>query len=223
MLAAAGQPEGPWRTWSARSRATSSRFERFHDRADLEQQLLAWLEEVDLQRPSGNQPDPGRTNEGRAGSLSRLPIRPTEYPLRVPVTVRTTGFVEPEGIGYSMPPGPISIPGTLFLYPEQVRIVARDGTQVEHPRTRRSDERRIVAGTAWPSWRRSTASRANSSETPRDPGIGAVGGISADRVGAPAADELEGPGRALRDLLLEYGPRRTLGAIEHALSNGRMT
>jgi len=33
-----------------------------------------------------------------------------------------------------MPPKTIGIPGTLFLYPDRVRIVTRDGTEVEHPR-----------------------------------------------------------------------------------------
>ncbi len=108
---------------------------RFHDRADLEQQLLAWLEEVNLRRPSrATNQIPAERMKAERERLSRLPIRPTEYPLRVPVTVRTTGFVEHEGIRYSMPPGTIGIPGTLFLYPERVRIVTRDGTQVEHPR-----------------------------------------------------------------------------------------
>jgi hypothetical protein len=48
--------------------------------------------------------------------------------------VRTTGFVEHECIRYSMPPRTIGMPATLFLYPEKVRIVTRDGTEAEHPR-----------------------------------------------------------------------------------------
>jgi len=37
---------------------------RFHDREDLEQQLVAWLEEVNTQRPQpGDERDPRRPNE----------------------------------------------------------------------------------------------------------------------------------------------------------------
>jgi len=68
---------------------------RFHDRADLEQQLLAWLEEVNLRRPSrATNQIPAERMKAERERLSPLPIRPTEYPLRVAVTVRTTGFVE---------------------------------------------------------------------------------------------------------------------------------
>jgi len=63
-----------------------------------------------------------------------MAIPAAEYPLRITTMVRTTGFVEHERIRYSMPPKTIGIPGTLFLYPEKVRIVTRHGTEVQHPR-----------------------------------------------------------------------------------------
>jgi transposase len=92
---------------------------RFHDRADLEPQLVAWLEEVNLRRPSrATNQIPADRMPAERERLSSLAIPAAEYPLRIAVTVRTTGFVEYERIRYSMPPATIGIPGTLFLYPE---------------------------------------------------------------------------------------------------------
>lgn len=108
---------------------------RFHDRQDLEQQLVAWLEEVNLRRASrATGQTPAERIEAERKRLSLLPIPPAEYPLRIVTTVRTTGFVEYDHVRYSMPPDTIGIPGTLFLYPDRVRILTRDGTKVEHPR-----------------------------------------------------------------------------------------
>jgi hypothetical protein len=53
--------------------------------------------------------------------------------LRFPVTVGPTAFVEHRGVRYSMPPASIGMPGTLFLYPDRVRVVARHHV-AEHPR-----------------------------------------------------------------------------------------
>jgi len=108
---------------------------RFHDREDLPRQLIAWLEEVNTQRPSrATNEIPADRMKAERQRLSPLAIPAAEYPLRITTMVRTTGFVEHERIRYSMPPKTIGIPGTLFLYPDKVRIVTRDGTEVEHPR-----------------------------------------------------------------------------------------
>jgi transposase len=108
---------------------------RFHDRCDVEQQLAAWLDEVNLQRPNrATNEVPAERMKAERERLGPMPIPAAQYPLRIAVTVRTTGFVEHERIRYSMPPPTIGIPGTLYLYPDRVRIVTRDGTEVEHPR-----------------------------------------------------------------------------------------
>jgi len=108
---------------------------RFHDREDLLRQLAEWLLEVNTVRPSrATGQVPAERLEAEREHLRPLAIPPADYPLRFPVTVRTTGFVEHAGIRYSMPPETIGIPATLFLYPERVRIVTRNGVEAAHPR-----------------------------------------------------------------------------------------
>lgn len=196
---------------------------RFHDRADLEQQLAAWLEEVNLRRPSrATNQVPAERMAAERERLSPLPIAPADYPLRVAVTVRTTGLVEHEGIRYSMPPRTIGIPGTLFLYPQRVRIETRDGTQVEHPRypevgqtCYRSEDR--VAKLAAVHGQRAQLYQKRQEILELGPSAEA---LLTEWVHQPKMNwkhQVE----QLHDLLLAYGPQRTLGAIEHVLSNGR--
>ena len=196
---------------------------RFHDRADLEQQLLAWLEEVNLRRPSrATNQIPAERMKAERERLSPLPIRPAEYPLRVAVTVRTTGFVEHEGIRYSMPPRTIGIPGTLFLYPERVRIETRDGAHVEHPRypevgqtSYRSEDR--VAKLAAVHGQRAQLYQKRQEILELGPSAEA---LLTEWVHPPRMN-WKGQVEQLHDLLLAYGPQRTPGAIEQVLSNGR--
>ncbi len=107
---------------------------RFQDRADLEAQLAEWLRETNETRPSRAT---GVTPLSRLAvereRLRPLPVRPEEYALRFPVVVGPTAFVEHDGIRYSMPPQAIGIPGTLFLFPDRVRIVAARFER-DHPR-----------------------------------------------------------------------------------------
>lgn len=107
---------------------------RFHDREDLERQLAEWHDEVNTRRPSRatGVPPAARIGEERR-RLRPLPFAAKDYPLRFPVTVNPTAMVEHDGIRYSMPPKAIGMPGTLFLYPDRVRIVARH-LEAEHPR-----------------------------------------------------------------------------------------
>ncbi len=108
---------------------------RFHDREDLLRQLAEWLVEVNTVRPSrATGQVPAERLEAERAHLRPLAIPPADYPLRFPVTVRTTGFVEHAGIRYSMPPKTIGIPATLFLYPERVRIVTKNSVEVAHSR-----------------------------------------------------------------------------------------
>jgi transposase len=195
---------------------------RFHDRRDLEEQLAAWLEEVNLQRPSrATNEVPAERMKAERERLAPMPIPAVKYPLRIAVTVRTTGFVEHERIRYSMPPHTIGIPGTLYLYPDRVRIVTRDGTEVEHPRCP------AVGSTSYRSEDRVAR-------------LAAVHGQRAQLylkrqeildLGPPAekllTEWVHHPRmnwkiqvEQLHELLLSHGPQRTLGAIERALCNG---
>jgi transposase len=195
---------------------------RFHDRADLEQQLVTWLEEANTQRPSrATNQIPAARMPAERERLTALALPAAEYPLRIAITVRTTGFVEHDRIRYSMPPTTIGIPGTLFLYPDKVRIVTRDGTDVEHPR------RPEVGSTCYRSEDRVAK-------------LAAVHGERAKLyqkrqeildLGPPAEKLLtewvhhsrinwKTQVEQLHDLLLGHGPQRTLRAIERVLVNG---
>jgi hypothetical protein len=195
---------------------------RFHDRADLERQLTAWLEEVNTQRPSrATNEIPAKRMADERSRLSPLNIPAAEYPLRVTTMVRTTGFVEHQGIRYSMPPKTIGIPGTLFLYPERVRIVTRDGTEVDHPRwpavghtSYRSEDR--VAKLAAVHGERAKLYQKRQELLELGPPAEA---ILTEWVHHPKINwksQVEG----LHELLLQHGPQRTLGAIERVLQNG---
>ena len=195
---------------------------RFHDRADLDRQLLSWLEEVNTQRPSrATNEIPAARMQAERQRLSPLNTPAAEYPLRVTTMVRTTGFVEHQGIRYSMPPKTIGIPGTLFLYPDRVRIVTRDGTEAEHPRrpavgnaSYRSEDR--VAKLAAVHGERGKLYQKRQEILELGPPAEA---ILTEWVHHPQMNwksQVEG----LHELLLHHGPQRTLGAIERVLQNG---
>src|SRR2546427_2586601 len=104
---------------------------RFQDPEDLEQQLGEWHREVNEERPcraTGVIPAVRLAEE--ASRLRPLKVRPEELALRIPGYVGPTGTVLHEGQASSMPPEAISMPGTLYLDAERVRIVAgrREGT-----------------------------------------------------------------------------------------------
>jgi transposase len=107
---------------------------RFQDEEDLEQQLLEWHREVNQERPcraTGVIPAVRLAEE--APRLRPLKVRPEELALRIPVYVGPTGTVLHDGHPYSMPPEAISMPGTLYLYADRVRIMA-GRYEVAHPR-----------------------------------------------------------------------------------------
>jgi len=107
---------------------------RFHDEEDLRQQLKEWHREVNQERPcraTGIIPAVRLAEE--TPRLRALKVQPDELALRIPVYVGPTGTVLHEGHAYSMPPEAISMPATLYLYAQRVRIVA-GRYQAEHPR-----------------------------------------------------------------------------------------
>ena len=107
---------------------------RFQDRVDLQQQLEQWHREVNEERPcraTGVIPAVRLAEE--APRLRPLKVRPEDLALRIPVYVGPTGTVMHDGHAYSMPPEAISMPGTLYLYADRVRILAGRHEAV-HPR-----------------------------------------------------------------------------------------
>lgn len=107
---------------------------RFHDPEDLDQQLVEWHREVNQERPcraTGVIPAVRLTEE--APRLRSLKVQPKDLALRIPVYVGPTGTVLHDGHPYSMPPEAISMPATLHLYADRVRIVA-GRYEVTHPR-----------------------------------------------------------------------------------------
>jgi transposase len=107
---------------------------RFHDEEDLQQQRRDWEREVNEQRPcraTGIIPAVRLAEETLR--LRALKVQPTELALRIPVYVGPTGMVLHDGHAYSMPPEAISMPATLYLYAQRVRIVA-GRYEAEHPR-----------------------------------------------------------------------------------------
>ena len=107
---------------------------RFQDPEDLEQQLAEWHREVNEERPCrATSVVPALRLAEEAPRLRPLKVRPEELALRIPVYVGPTGTVMHDGHAYSMPPEAISMPGTLYLYADRVRIVAGRHEAV-HPR-----------------------------------------------------------------------------------------
>jgi len=107
---------------------------RFHDEEDLGQQLRDWHHEVNEERPcraTGIIPALRLAEE--APRLRALKVQPAELALRIPVYVGPTGTVVHDGHAYSMPPEAISMPATLYLYADRVRIVAGRYEAI-HPR-----------------------------------------------------------------------------------------
>jgi len=107
---------------------------RFHDEEDLQQQRRDWEREVNEERPcraTGIVPAVRLAEE--TPRLRALKVQPQELALRIPVYVGPTATVLHDGHAYSMPPEAISMPATLYLYAQRVRIVA-GRYEAEHPR-----------------------------------------------------------------------------------------
>jgi hypothetical protein len=107
---------------------------RFHDRADLQEQLAAWLREANEERPSratGEVPA-ARMKEERP-RLRAPKVTSPDLALRIPVHVGPTAHVVHDTHPYSMPPEAAGLPGTLYLHRDRVRIVA-GRFEAQHPR-----------------------------------------------------------------------------------------
>jgi len=101
------------------------KWRKFVDEADLEAQLAAWVDQVNLKTPcraTGEIPETRRQAE-----LPRLrPVRvlPENLALRFPIFVGPTAEVMFEGVAYTMPPRAANVAGTVFLYETELHIVA---------------------------------------------------------------------------------------------------
>ena len=113
---------------------------RFHDRQDLERQLVEWLHQVNQVRPSrATGVPPKDLIAADRARLRPMAMPAADYALKVPVFVGPTARVSYDGASYSMSPRTIGWSATLHLYADRVRIVA--GTQVaEHPRQPKGSE-----------------------------------------------------------------------------------
>jgi transposase len=191
---------------------------RFHDREDLLRQLAEWLREVNEERPSRatNEIPKVRLAVERE-RLRPLRMKASEYALRFPVFVGPTARVLHRGIRYVMPPDCIGFAGTLYLYPDKVRIVAGKYERT-HPRFPETGD------TSWCAGDRAAMLAAVSGER---------GKLYERRqqlldLGAPAEEYItelvyrhrhtwKGDVEALHDLLVGVGPSKMLNAMRVAL------
>lgn len=98
---------------------------RFLDEEDLSYQLREWHVEMNTKRPSrATRVTPEERMAEERTRLRPLKVAPSELALRIPITVGPTGMVLHDTHTYSMPPESLGIPGTLYLYRDEVRIVA---------------------------------------------------------------------------------------------------
>lgn len=113
------------------------RARRFADlTTDLPQQLSEWLLEVNTTRPNrATKEIPAARLAAERARLKPLAMAPTDYGLRLAVTVGPTAMVTYQGIRYAMPAPACGLPATLWLYPNRVKIVtAGSQHQAVHPR-----------------------------------------------------------------------------------------
>jgi hypothetical protein len=113
------------------------RARRFLDlTTDLPQQLAEWLVEVNTTRPNrATKEIPSVRLAAEQARMKPLAVVPSEYGLRVAVTVGPTAMVTHQGIRYAMPAAACGIPATLWLYPERVKIItAGSKHEAVHPR-----------------------------------------------------------------------------------------
>jgi transposase len=190
---------------------------RFHDREDLARQLKEWLAEVNERRPSrATGVPPLERLKAERDRMRPLQFRPEEYALRFPIVVGPTGLVDHDGYRYSMPPRSIGIPGTLFLFPEKVRIVAGPFEAV-HPRfppegktSYRKEDRAMLLAAVSGDRAKLYARRQQILE------LGPVAEAYLTEIVHKRPRTWRGDVERLYDLLLEVGPKRLLSAMSRS-------
>lgn len=107
---------------------------RFRDRDDLLAQLAQWRTEVNELRPSrATGVIPAERLQEERARMRPVKLEPGELGLPVPIQVGPTAHVVHDTHRYSMPAEAAGLPGTLYLYPDRVRIRA-GRFEAEHPR-----------------------------------------------------------------------------------------
>lgn len=107
---------------------------RFHDLDDVEQQLLEWLEQTNLTRPSratGVIPETRRLEE--LPRLRKPRVTPEDFATRKPVVVGPTAHVVFEGREFAVEPTLTGRDGTLYIHRDQLRVVI-GSYEVTYPR-----------------------------------------------------------------------------------------
>ncbi len=193
---------------------------RFHDRADLDSQLVQWHHEVNEVRPcraTGVPPSARIVEERRR--LRPLPIPSAEYALRFPVRVGPTGWVTFHGVRYSMPAETIGVSATLFLYRDRVRIMT-DRHDVSHPRYPHNGvstlPKHATSALAAVSGRRAELYY----QRQRLLEVGPSAEAFLTELVHARPHTWAGDVRRLFELLLEHGPERMAGAFQQALERG---
>jgi transposase len=98
---------------------------KFQDDIDLRAQLVAWQLEVNTKTPSrATNVIPETRRQEELARLRPIKVFPEKLALRVPIFVGPTAEVVFEGATYSMPPKATHVAGTLFLYEDQLHIIA---------------------------------------------------------------------------------------------------
>ena len=99
----------------------------FADEADLQAQLVGWLQTVNQDRPSdatGETPAVRLQREQeRLGSERTLPFTSSDYALRIPATVGPTAMVHIHGTSYSVDPKKVGAPAVIHLGARTLRVV----------------------------------------------------------------------------------------------------
>jgi len=104
--------------------------------SELPRQRTEWLLDVNTVRPNrATKEVPVVRLVAEQARMKALALAPSEYGLRVAVTVGPTAMVTYQGIRYGMPAAACGIPATLWLYPDRVKIVtAGRRHEALHPR-----------------------------------------------------------------------------------------
>ena len=98
---------------------------RFLDDEDVQQQLAQWHVEIQTNVPCRETGvTPAERMVAERPRLRPVKVSSENLALRYPVFVGPTAFVLHDTRLYSMPPGALNTPGTLFLYRDRVRIIA---------------------------------------------------------------------------------------------------
>jgi transposase len=132
-------PASPWQKGSVENivgwvKGSFFKQRRFWDQEDLRRQLGEWLAEVNDGRPSrATGVIPVQRLAEERGRLRPVKVQPQDLALRIPISAGPIGMVRHDGHDYSMPAEAMSVPGTLYLYQDRVRIVA-GGHEALHPR-----------------------------------------------------------------------------------------